>query len=102
MRDQACSRPAHLFYGELDPEVVAELAIIEGSHNPRYLGALRVVVGMVVPTVVNELLHARGPNWPEAQLTKYLLSVMFDDLFGPHGHVVRVLVGGSASAPLAE
>jgi hypothetical protein len=38
----------------------------------------------------------------EAKLTKALLPVMFDDFFGPHGHVVRVLAGGSPSAALAE
>jgi len=27
---------------------------------------------------------------------------MFDDFFGPHGHVVRVLAGSSPSAALAE
>ncbi len=52
MRDQTCSGPAHLFHRELDPKVVAKLAIVECSHNPGDLGALRVVGGMVVATVV--------------------------------------------------
>jgi hypothetical protein len=65
VRDQTCPRPAHLLYRELDPKVVAELAIIEGSHNPRHLGSLGVVIGMVVATVVDQLLHDRGPNGPE-------------------------------------
>jgi len=70
MRDQTCPGPAHLFHRELDPKVVAKLAIVECSHNPGDLSALRVVRGVVVATVVGKLLHACAVKTAEARLTK--------------------------------
>ena len=70
MGDQTCPGPAHLFHRELDPKVVAKLAIVQCSHNPGDLGALRVVCGVVVATVVGKLLHACDVEAAEAELTK--------------------------------
>jgi hypothetical protein len=68
--DQARPGPAHFFHRELDPKVVAKLAIVQCSHNPGDLGALRVVCGVVVATVVGKLLHACDVKAAEAELTK--------------------------------
>ncbi len=70
VRHQTRPRLAHLLDRKLNPDVVAELAIIERSHNPRELGALRVVGGVVVATVVGKLLHACDVKAAEARLTK--------------------------------
>jgi hypothetical protein len=102
VRHKASPGPAHLLYGELDPEVVTLLAIVERGHNPRDLRSSRIIGRVVVATVVCELLHADGVSAPEAQLTKALLPVVFDDFFGPHGHVVGVLPCSPPSAALAE
>jgi hypothetical protein len=102
VRNQTSPGPADLFYRELDPKVVADLAIIESGDNPRELGALRVVIRMIVATVVGKLFHARDVAMPGARVTKDLLAVMFDDFLGPHSHVVWVLAGSSTSAALAE
>jgi hypothetical protein len=50
-------RPAHFLERQLDPKVVARVAIVKRSHGPGQLGPIRVIGEMVVSAVVSELLH---------------------------------------------
>lgn len=98
VRDKPGPRPAHLFDRELDPEVVAKLAIVESSDGPGNLGALGVVGRVVVAAVVCKLLHRVAPGAGRGAL----LPVMFHDFFGPNRDLVRVQAGGSPGATLTE
>jgi hypothetical protein len=66
-------RTSYFFDGQLDPEVGARVAVVEGGHGPRHLGALRVVCRVVIPAIVNELLHpdeSRRPARPSTNVPR--------------------------------
>jgi hypothetical protein len=57
MADQACSRTARLLYRQLDAEVVTLFAVVENGDRPRQLCPFGIVRGVVVESIVGELLH---------------------------------------------
>jgi hypothetical protein len=57
MSHKTSARPAHFFERQLDPKVVARVAIVKRSHSPGQLGPIRVIGGMVVSAIVSQLLH---------------------------------------------
>ena len=58
MGHQARPGPTGLLQGQLDPDIVTALAVVEHGHGPGELGSLRIVGWMIVAAVVGELLHA--------------------------------------------
>jgi hypothetical protein len=51
-----------LLQGQLHPEVIAFVAVIEGGHSPGELGPLGIVGRVVIEAIVGELLHV--PSQP--------------------------------------
>jgi hypothetical protein len=104
--DQARPRAPNFFDRQLDPEVVAGIAVIKGGHGPRHLGPLRVVSGMVVAAVVSQLLHR--PSFSQANVftgrngLPGSLTIILDDAFRPDLDVIRVLAGIAPGAALAQ
>ena len=57
MADQAGAWTACLFYGELDPEVVALVAVVEQRDRPGDGRPLGIVGRVIVEPIVGQLLH---------------------------------------------
>ena len=58
--DQAGAGPTGLLQGQLDPQIVTGVAVVEHGDGPGQLGALRVVGRMIVTAVVGKFLHGRA------------------------------------------
>lgn len=93
VRHEPGAGTAHFLDCQLDPEVVAGLAVVQGGDGPRHLGPLGVVGRVVVAPVVSEPLHramdALGPL--AAVIRTGSLAVTLDHVFRPDRDVVGVL-----------
>jgi hypothetical protein len=93
MGDEPGPGPPHLFKRQLDPEVVAELAIVERSDSPRDLGAFGVVRRVVIATIIRKFLHANESSMRRPRPSAARLPAVGSQLNG--GTTV-----GSARRPL--
>jgi len=65
----AITGAADVFEGQFEPQVATFLAVVHNHHRPSLLGPLRIVIGMIVTAVVDQLLHRTSearPSWPTA------------------------------------
>ena len=97
------ARSAHFLQRQLDPEVVAAVAVVKGGHRPGHLSPVRVVGRMVVAAVIRQLLHSEGRRAPlgHAVIGVASLPIALDNAFWPDLDVVGVLAGITPGATLA-
>jgi MFS family permease len=75
--DESLPVLADFFDGEFDARVFAFLAVVEHRNDPRNLNPFRVVGGVVVGSVIGELLHGGTLRWRLVPVTLHPIRAAF-------------------------